>query len=104
MDLAGAGSRALHLRNFRQGLLRRLPYGSLRDTGLFQQWSGQAPLLFEQGEQDMFDINALMIPAHRLSGSGLQRLLELDGHSIHIHRYGSSTYISSGSRPCMAKS
>ena len=55
------------------------------DVGLVQDGRGEAAFLFEEGEQQVFDIDLLI---SMLDGDGLGRadsLLELFGESVEVH-------------------
>ncbi len=55
------------------------------DSGLRQDGRSQAAFLFEQGGQEMFDIDLLVAVAHRLGLRGPDRLLQLLGETIDVH-------------------
>jgi hypothetical protein len=90
MDLSGTAAWSLNLRNTSQRLLHGLADRLKRDACRFQEAGADAPGLFENGRQEMFDIDSLMAPAHRQAGGSLQRFLQLDCHAIHVHRVSRS--------------
>ncbi len=64
MNLPGSRAGAMHLSHLGQGLLCCLANGGRRHPGLFKQGSRNPSFLLHQGKEQVFDINALVPPAH----------------------------------------
>ena len=85
MDLPWRGTGTLNLSHFGESLLCGLSNGRRRQPGLFKQQSSNAALLFQESQEKVLDINALVPAAHGEGRCALQSLLKLDGHAVHIH-------------------
>jgi hypothetical protein len=85
VKLSRTASGALDLRRLCQGLLDGLPNRRQRDTGSFEQRSGDASFLVEQRQQQMFHINTLVASTLGVSRCRLYGFLQFDRHTIHIH-------------------
>ena len=64
MKLPRAAASTLHLRQFGQGLFRRLADSRDRNPGLLAKGWNDAALLFEKRQEQMLDIHALVTAAH----------------------------------------
>src|SRR5262245_12467702 len=75
MQLSGTAPGPLDLRQLGQGLLSGLTQGRECDARLFEERGCNSALLLKKGEQQVFDIYALMTAAHGMRRRRLQSLL-----------------------------
>src|SRR5262245_55111981 len=85
MKLTGTTRGALYLRKLRQSLFCGLSNRGKRYPCLLEERGNDAAFLFQQREEEMLDIHALMATPHGMRRSRLQRFLQLNCHPIHIH-------------------
>ena len=64
VKLPRAAASTLHLRQFAQGLFRRLADSRDRNPGLLAKGWNDAAFLFEKRQEQMLDIHALVTAAH----------------------------------------
>ncbi len=85
MHLAWGGAAPLDLRKLGQGLFHGL-FGLGRcDTGLFDERRRQPLVLFEERQEEVLRIDALVASAQGMGRGRLQRFLQLHRHAIHVH-------------------
>jgi hypothetical protein len=71
VKLPRAAASTLHLRQFAQGLFRRLADSRDRNPGLLAKGWNDTAFLFEKRQEEMLDIHALVTAAHRVGRCSL---------------------------------